>query len=63
MDKLTSDELFSFANAVTCHICGKYLNNDRVRDHCYITGKYRGTAHNICNLNYQVPIFIPVIFS
>ena len=30
-----------------CHICNKkYTNNDvRVRDHCHITGKYRGSAH------------------
>ena len=22
----------------------------KVRDHCHYTGKYRGAAHNICNL-------------
>ena len=38
-----------------CYICKKeFDNNDKkhykVRDHCHYTGKYRGAAHNICNL-------------
>ena len=33
----------------------------KVRDHCHITGKYRGAAHACCNLNYQLPSFYPVI--
>ena len=36
--------------------------NYKVRDHCHDTGKYRGAAHNICNLIYKIPIEIPVIF-
>ena len=44
----------------TCYICKKEFNiNDKksykVRDHCYYTGKYRGAAHNIHNLRYEVP--------
>ena len=31
------------------------IKNHKVRDHCHYTGKYRGTAHNICNLRYKVP--------
>ena len=34
----------------------------KVRDHCYYTGKYRGAAHNVCNLRYKVPKEIPVVF-
>ena len=34
----------------------------KVRDHCHYTGKYRGSAHNICNLRYKVPKEIPVVF-
>ena len=30
------------------------------RDHCHYTGKFRGAAHSICNLNYKVPQEIPV---
>ena len=31
-----------------------------VRDHWHYTGKFRGAAHSICNLNYEVPQEIPV---
>ena len=51
----------------TCHICDKkYTEKDiRVRDHCHITGKYRGSAHQECNLKLRInpkEIKIPVIF-
>lgn len=47
-----------------CHICGKaYTESDvRVRDHCHLTGKYRGSAHSDCNLNYKVSRHVPVVF-
>ena len=50
-----------------CYICKKeFDNNDKknykVRDHCHYTGKYRGAAHNICNLRYKVPKEIPIVF-
>ena len=50
-----------------CHICGeKYTDKDvRVRDHCHITGKFRGSAHQECNLKLRIKpenIKIPVIF-
>ena len=34
----------------------------KVRDHCYCTGKYRGAAHSICNLRYTILKKIPVVF-
>ena len=34
----------------------------KVRDHCHYTGKYRGVAHDICNIRYKTPIEIPAIF-
>ena len=48
-----------------CCICKKEFNtddNDKVRDHSHFTGKYRGAAHNVCNLNYKGPKEIPVVF-
>ena len=50
-----------------CHICGeKYTDkNVRVKDHCHITGKFRGSAHQECNLKLRIEpenIKIPVIF-
>ena len=37
-------------------ICGKkYTNKDiRVRDHCHITGQYRGSAHEEYNLKLRI---------
>ena len=35
----------------------------KVRDHCHYTCKYRGAAHNICNLRYKTPKEIPVVFQ
>ncbi|XP_065204586.1 uncharacterized protein LOC135834592 [Planococcus citri] len=37
-------------------------NKKKVQDHDHITGEYRGAAHSLCNLNYNVPSFIPVLF-
>ena len=52
----------AFHESIKCHICDEDLGDDRVRDHCHLSGKYRGAAHNECNLNYKVPKFIPVVF-
>ena len=34
----------------------------KVRDHCHYAGKYRGAAHNNCNLRHKIPKEIPVVF-
>ena len=48
------NERFEMSN--TCWICDKlFPNNDnKVRNHCHITGKYRGAAHYSCNINLRV---------
>ena len=47
-----------------CYICKKEFDkkNYKIRDHCHYTGKYRGAAHNICNLRYIIPKEIPIVF-
>ena len=60
--RITRKEEQDFQKAMVCHICENPLNNDKVIDHCHLTGKYRGAAHNQCNLNYVIPKFYPVIF-
>ena len=40
----------------------RMIKNYKVRDHCHYTGKYRGAAHNMCNLRYIVPKEIPIVF-
>ena len=57
----------SLKKATHCWICNrKYKSNDKpVRDHSHITGKYRGSAHNDCNLQLKMSAEkskIPVIF-
>ncbi|XP_070170883.1 uncharacterized protein [Polyergus mexicanus] len=48
MTNLTSDEWERFINATRCSICEKpfELGDARVRDHCHLTGRYRGPAHS-----------------
>ena len=61
--KITPEEEEQFKQASNCWICGKLLNlEDRVRDHCHFTGRYRGAAHNLCNLKYSKPNNISVFF-
>ena len=61
--KITPEEQEQFNQASKCWICGKLLNlQDRVRDHCHFTGRYRGAACNICNLKYRKPNNISVFF-
>ena len=33
-----------------------------MRDHCHLSGKFRGAAHEVCNLKYKVSKFFPVVF-
>ena len=61
--KITKEEQKQFSQASNCWICGNLLNlQDRVRDHCHFTGRYRGAACNICNLKYKKPNNISVFF-
>ncbi|XP_024883502.1 uncharacterized protein LOC112462123, partial [Temnothorax curvispinosus] len=64
MVKLTEDEKSEFLFATHCHVCGKPFQPEdkRVRDHCHLTGRYRGPAHSRCNLNYRNVYVIPVFF-
>jgi hypothetical protein len=59
--QMTDQDLQDFNNAVDCHICDEKLGDDRVKDHDHLTGKFRGAAHNKCNINYILPKHIPVI--
>ena len=39
----------------------KFGSDKKVKDHCHFTGKFRGAAHNICNMHFRKPKFTPVI--
>ena len=69
MIPLTKEEKEDYNNQKVCYICKKeFITSNsnhkhyKVRDHCHCTGKYRGAAHNICNLRYKIPKDIPIIF-
>ncbi|XP_024871691.1 uncharacterized protein LOC112454486 [Temnothorax curvispinosus] len=64
MVKLTEDEKSEFRLATHYHVCGKSFQSKdkRVRDHCHLTGRYRGPAHSRCNLKYRNVYVIPVFF-
>lgn len=52
--------------STSCHICRKKNTKKSyiyVRDHCHVTGKYRGSAHNTCNKSFRLTYKIPVIFN
>ena len=60
--KLSAEEKQSYANAKTCYVCSKGLADDKVLDHCHLTGKFRGAAHNHCNLAMKMPTKLPILF-
>ena len=70
---LTNKEIKSYEKQKVCYICEKKFCDDKnkkseydlyhkVRDHCHYTIKFRGAAHNICNLRYNIPNKIPIVF-
>ena len=58
-----SDKGHLFQQSNTCWICEKLIDNDeeKVRDYCHVTGKFRGAAHWSCIINLQLTKKIPII--
>ena len=61
---IMSEEEEQFQSSNTCWICEKLIDNDdeKVRDHCHVTGKFRGAVHWSCNINVQLTKKVPAIF-
>ena len=61
---MSEKEEHLFQESNSCYICKKLIDNDeeKVRDHCHVTGKFRGAAHWDCNINFQLTKNVPVIF-
>ena len=51
-----------YHNSTICHICNEELGKDKVCDHCHLSAKFRGAAHDVWNPKYKVPTFSPVVF-
>ena len=50
---MSEEEEHLFQQSNSCWICKKLIDNDeeKERDHCHVTGKFRGAAHGSCNIN------------
>ena len=61
---MTEEEENLFKKSNRCWIFKKPIDNDeeKVRDHCHVTGKFRGAPHKNCNTNLQLTKKVPVIF-
>ena len=55
-------EIFQLSNK--CWICNKLFDtmDEKVRDHCHISGKFRGAAHFSCNANLKITKKVFAIF-
>ena len=69
MIPLTDEQNKSYEKQKVCYICKEEYRTDddnkkyhKVRYHCHYTEKYRGAAHNFCNLRYKTPKEIPGVF-
>lgn len=50
-----------FKNQHMCHICDKFVApEEKVRDHCHVTGSFMGAAHIACNFKRQSRTDIPM---
>ena len=63
-DIMSAEEEEKFQVSNSCWICNKLfaVGDKKVRDHCHITGKYRGAAHFSCNANLKLSKKVSVIF-
>lgn len=62
--EMTRDDWRKWNTSTCCHICGDPFTEatGKVRDHCHVTGTFRGAAHRACNLNLnykdqKIPVF------
>ena len=61
---MSEKEEEEFQSSNNCWICEKLIDDDdeKVRDHCHITGKFKDAHHWSCNVNLCLTETVPVIF-
>ena len=72
---MNNSDKTAYEKSEKCYTCGIQFGSERInektkkkekivkcRDHCHITGKYRGAACGKCNLKMKVSKFVPVLF-
>ena len=66
---MTEEDEDNFKNATQCYLCEEEIEDNihlqrglKVRDHCHMTGKYRGCAHGLCNIHFNHKDFKNTVF-
>ena len=61
---MSEKEEYLFQQSNSSWICKRLIDNDeeKVRDHCHVTGKFRGIADWDCNTNFHSTKKVTVIF-
>ena len=61
---MSEKEEHLFQQSNSCWICKKLIDDDdeSVRDHYHVTGKFSGAAHWNCNINFKLNKKFPEIF-
>ncbi|CAB4034221.1 Hypothetical predicted protein [Paramuricea clavata] len=72
---MTEEDEKNYTESDNCYACNIQFGTVRInegngkeekvikcRDHCHITGKYRGAACGKCNLRMRTPKFVPILF-
>ena len=62
---IMSEEEEQFILSNICLICEKLIDddNEKVRDHCHVTGKFKEATHWSCNKNLQLTKKVPAMFD
>ena len=61
---ITKESNEDFGTSTQCSICDSdYIDTDvKVKDHCRIIGKYRGSVDRYCNIKVKLSYKFPVVF-
>ena len=54
---MTMHDELDYDNFTLCHICNEELDDDRVRDHYHLSGKFGGAAHKVCKIKNGSKVF------
>ena len=59
---VTKEDNENFENSTRCLICDNYYvdGDAKIRDHCHMNGKCKGSAQRDCNISVKLSHKIPV---
>eukprot|EP00102_Acyrthosiphon_pisum_P019962 XP_016657172.1 PREDICTED: uncharacterized protein LOC107882781 isoform X1 [Acyrthosiphon pisum] len=64
IDMKSAEQRKTYELCNNCNLCKTKFSreNHKVADHCHLSGKFRQSLCNTCNLKLQTPNFVPVFF-